>query len=327
MIERLNKRLAAGEIILHDGATGTELERRGVPMDAAAWSAAAILTHPETVRAVHEDYIRAGVDVVTSNSFSTARHQLGPAGLDGSFRELNRQAVALARQARDNAADRPVLVAGSISSVHFEKEYVCPVAEAAANFRQQAEILAEAGADLLIMEMMWDIEYSSVAVRAAVATGLPVWIGFCCRLARDSTVMLFSEKYVGTLSSALGSILGLGGSAVNIMHTETREVVPALRLVMERWSGPVGVYAHSGRFVMPNWHFNDVISPAAYLAEAEGWVGMGAQIIGGCCGIGPDHIRLLRHRLPSHSPASRIPAAARCHQSSVQRVDSRKEAP
>ncbi len=122
-MDELAARLGGGELILLDGATGTELQRRGVPMDAAAWSAAALVTHPQTVREVHEDYIRAGADVVTTNSFSTAWHQLEPAGLGDRFRELNARAVELARQARENAADRPVAVAGSISSAHFELEH------------------------------------------------------------------------------------------------------------------------------------------------------------------------------------------------------------
>ncbi len=300
MITAFEQRLAAGEIIFSDGATGTELERRDVPMDRAAWSAAAVATHPDVVRAIHEDYIRAGSELITSNSFSTARHQLEPAGLGDRFRELNERAVEIALEARRRAAGKPVLIAGSMSSVHFEREYMCPVETAAANFADQARILADSGVDLIILEMMWDLDYSPAAVRAAVATGLPVWAGFSCRLGSDGTVMLFSEKYHGTLVSALDVILPLlpETSVVSVMHTEAVEAAAALRVVKERWPGPVGVYAHSGRFVMPNWIFNDVISPEDYLAEARKWVDMGAQLIGGCCGIGPEHIRLLRQELP-----------------------------
>ena len=101
----LQQRLEGGEVVILDGATGTELESRGVPMDDAAWDAAALLTHPDTVREVHEDYIRAGADVIITNTFATARHVLEPAGMGEQFRELNTRAVALAREARENAAD------------------------------------------------------------------------------------------------------------------------------------------------------------------------------------------------------------------------------
>ena len=96
----LQARLDQGKVIILDGATGTDLQRRGVPMHGFAWSAAALDTHPETVRAVHEDYIRAGADVIITNSFSTARHVLEPAGLGDRVRALNQRAVSLAREAR-----------------------------------------------------------------------------------------------------------------------------------------------------------------------------------------------------------------------------------
>src|SRR5215207_5826214 len=105
----LQQRLDGGETVLLDGAMGTELEMRGVPMDVVAWDAAALLTHPATVREVHEDSIRAGADVITTNTFATARHVMEPAGMGERFRELNARAVALAKEARENAADGAVL--------------------------------------------------------------------------------------------------------------------------------------------------------------------------------------------------------------------------
>jgi hypothetical protein len=103
----LRARLERGEVIIMDGATGTELQSRAVPMHYFAWSAAAIDTHPETIREVHEDFIRAGADVIIATTFSTARHVLEPAGLGDRVRALNERAVALTREARDNAAAGP----------------------------------------------------------------------------------------------------------------------------------------------------------------------------------------------------------------------------
>ena len=126
-------RLDQDKIIILDGATGTELQRRGVPMHGFAWSAAALDTHPETVRALHEDYIRAGADVIITNSFSTARHVLEPAGLGDRVRALNQRAVSLAQAARENAASgRPVAIAGSISSFRADGT---PAEELEANYR------------------------------------------------------------------------------------------------------------------------------------------------------------------------------------------------
>ena len=296
----LQERLERGEILLLDGATGTELERRGVPMDQVAWSAAAIATHPSTVREVHEDYIRAGADVIITNTFASQRHVLDLAGMGDQVRELNLRAVRVAQQARENASEeRSVSIAGSISTFYagLERENAPSSIQARANYLEQAELLAEGGVDLLALEMMQDTEQGAYAVEAAVTTGLPVWIGLSCKLSEyESSLQLTRGQ---PLEDGLDVLLSLGGSVVTVMHTLTEHTIRVLHAVMARWSGPVGAYPHSGRFVMPKWHFHDIISPEDYLIEAQKWVDMGVQIVGGCCGIGPDHIRLLRERLPT----------------------------
>ncbi|MGH6959385.1 MAG: homocysteine S-methyltransferase family protein, partial [Dongiaceae bacterium] len=94
-------RIERGDVIILDGAMGTELQRRGVPMDRVAWSAAALATHPEVIRDIHEDYIRAGADVIITNSFGSSRHVLEPAGLGDRVAPLNRRSLELAKEARD----------------------------------------------------------------------------------------------------------------------------------------------------------------------------------------------------------------------------------
>jgi S-methylmethionine-dependent homocysteine/selenocysteine methylase len=188
----VQERLDAGEIVILDGAMGTELQRRGVPMDDVAWDAAALATHPDLVREVHEDYIKAGAEVITTNTFATARHVLEPAGMGREFRALNVRAVALAKEAREDAADGPVFIAGSIStlSARADNSYEPRAEEARENYREQAEVLAESGADVIVLEMMRDLEHTSYAMEAAVATGLPVWVGFSCKTTDESTLVL-----------------------------------------------------------------------------------------------------------------------------------------
>ena len=294
----LQERLARGEIIILDGAMGTELEKRGVPMDGVAWSGAAVKTHPQIVRQIHADYIQAGADIIITNTFSTAKHVLEPAGLGDHFQMLNSRAVSLAQEARDQVADRPIFIAGSISTfdANNQADYRPSPAQAQANYREQAEILAEAGVDLFMMEMMLDIEQATYAVQAAVATGRPVWIGFSCKIDQAGTVWLYNHK--NTLVEGLETILPLGGSLVSIMHTLIEHTEPALKIVSERWSGPKGVYPHSGEFVMPHWQFANIILPEDYVILAQKWAVQGYQVIGGCCGTGPEHIRLLKERLP-----------------------------
>ena len=116
----LETRLAGdGPPIIIDGGMGPELQRAGIALDGKVWSARALLSHPEIVREVHESYIRAGAEVIICNSFSSARHMLEPGGLGDQVEKVNTEAVRLAREARDNAADRPVAIAGSICEWAF----------------------------------------------------------------------------------------------------------------------------------------------------------------------------------------------------------------
>ena len=297
----LQQRFDRGEIVFLDGAMGTELERRGVPMDDAAWDAAALATHPDTVREVHEDYIKAGADVIITNTFATARHVLEPAGMGERFHELNARAVTLAKEARENAAERPVSLAGSISTftARYDYSYEPNAERAQANYREQADVLAETGVDVIALEMMRDIEQTTYALEAAVTTGLPVWVGFSCKTTDEGTVVLWDGQH--TLADALEQTPLSGISLISIMHTLTEYTPPALQEVTGHWSGPVGAYPHSGEFVMPNWQFTNMLTPDEFATQAQGWLEIGVQLIGGCCGIGPEHIRLLKERLPERS--------------------------
>lgn len=295
----LDERLLDGPLLLLDGAMGTELERRGVPMHRVAWSAAALETHPEVVRQVHEDNIAAGAEVITTNSFGASRHVLEPAGLGERVAELNRRAVSLAKEARDRAgAGRAVWVAGSISSFIAEADLRNrPTLEAArASYAEQAELLAEAGADLLLLEMMRDIEYSRLAADCAAATGLPVWIGFTCKRDEAGAVVLRGRDSEIPLAEAIEPVSAPGAALLAIMHSELDVVADALDIVRERWPGPLGAYPHSGDFVMPNWLFDEVVEPEPFAEAAAGWADR-VRVLGGCCGIGPEHIRTLAARL------------------------------
>jgi len=305
-MQELVERLGRGDVVILDGAMGTELQRRGVPMDRIAWCGTAIASHPQVIRAVHEDFIRAGADILITNTFGAARHVLEPAGLGERTGELNRTAVTLAREACAAAGDgRPLYVAGSISSFLPEKAALetLPIDVARDSYREQAENLAEAGADLIILEMMMDVEHTAVAIEAAAVTGLPVWVGFSCRPSEDGERIVFWQKGRDVdFAPAFEKAMAAGGVVAGVMHSEVETIVPALSIVLGRWTGPVMAYAHSGHFAMPDWQFVDIIPPEGYLSAARRWVQMGAQVIGGCCGIGPDHIRLLKERLPKKIP-------------------------
>jgi S-methylmethionine-dependent homocysteine/selenocysteine methylase len=320
----LQERLDRGDVIILDGAVGTGLQNMGVPMHGTAWAAAALETHPYTVRRLHETYVKAGVDVLTTNTYSAARHNLEPLGLGDLTAELNIRAVMLARDARDKMArDRPVFVGGSVSNYGLvtgaeprRRVYGRPTRRTAltaeqsqANLREQAEVLAEAGVDLLLAESTGSMEHRKWVVGACLATGLPTWIGIKCRVEGDDPTPRIGYSSDVPLDRGLDELVPLGGKVINVFHSNVKATEAALPIVREKWSGPLGVYPEAGRedYVDPHpdpADRND-ITPAEFLDLARKWVQEGVQVIGGCCGIGPDYIRPLRDGLPPRIPLPR----------------------
>ena len=288
--QTLIQRLQNGEQILIDGATGTEIERRGVPMVNNAWNGGGAMTHPDIVRQVHEDYIHSGAQIVISNTFSTSRHVLIDGGLEEHFDLLNRRGIELALEARTNLNKPDVLVAGGITHWSFTGRFP-PPHQLRANIEEQAAIMEEAGADLIILEMMSDIKRMLILLAAAQRTGLPVWVGFSCRLDEHGEPILLDGP---PLLDGIMAIRKKKVPVIFIMHTEVDDIDACLQVLKANWLGPIGVYAHSGKFVEPNWIFNNVISPDDYASAAKLWLGQGIQIVGGCCGIGLEHIQLLK---------------------------------
>ena len=303
----LTERLESGEILLLDGGVSTEIRRRGVALDENVWSGLTTKTHPDQVREVHEDYIAAGAQVITANTYSTARHVLESINLGHEAKLLNFKSVQLAREARDNMAREDVYIAGSMSSMppltsHRE---VAIDGHVESSYQELAEVLAEAGVDLIIAEMMRDIENASIVIKAAVSTGLPVWIGFSAMLA-DNGVDVRSLRWKNrddtTSAHDFGEMVEtlkpLGGQAAGIMHTRVEDTSAALEVLRRHWDGPLLAYAETGRLVMPEWLLEEVISPPDYAAVVEGWIrDYGVRIVGGCCGTGPEHIRELHAML------------------------------
>lgn len=287
-----------GWLVIIDGGMGTELERRGVAMDSACWSGLAVLETPDMVRLVHEDFIRAGADVIITNTFSSGRHMLDPAGAGEHVTTINTNAVRLAKQAVDNAATSPVAIAGSIcewTSAQDHPKWSQPQAIAGA-VTEQATLMAEAGADIICIEMAQDLALSTVAVKAALATGLPVWLGISCRKNQTTERLTTFDDASEDFRAFAEAVVDMGAGLLNLMHTPVPDVEEGLGIMAKIWSGPLGVYPESGFFKMPNWQFVDVIAPEALVAAAKPWVeNHGIRVLGGCCGIQPDHIRALKN--------------------------------
>jgi homocysteine S-methyltransferase len=255
-----------------------------------AWNGGGALSHPAVLRTVHEDYIREGAEIVISNTFATHRHALRDAGAEHQFEALNRRGVELAVEARERMQAPDVLVAGGISYWSWVGNWPAP-ADLPAATEEQARIMAQAGADLLMLEMMVDIDRMLVTLEAAQTSGLPVWVGLSCKPAESRAINLLRGN---TLADALDSIKNRNVPLVSIMHTEVGHIDASLDVVAEHWPGPVGVYAHSARWEHDVCFYDVTISPEDYAAHAKSWLERGVQVIGGCCGLGVDHIKALK---------------------------------
>lgn len=291
--DRLMARLAAGDCILTDGATGTEAERRGIPQLENAWNGGGALSHPDVVRQIHVDYLAAGAEVVISNSFATHLHALQDAREDHRFEDYNRRAVELAVEARDVSAHHDAIVGAGMSYWSWTDDPP-PAAHIRHAARQQAEIMGAAGADVIMLEMMVDLPNLETMLDAVADLGLPVWAGLTCR--PDETGQMSLRKG-GSLDEAVRLLDGYGVDLVNIMHTEVEHISASVARMMELWPGPIGVYAHSSTEINKRWVFDDVISPVAYCDLATAWKDQGVSLIGGCCGITTAHITEMKNRL------------------------------
>ncbi len=286
-------RLNDDRILLLDGALGTELDRRGFVLDPEIWSASALLSRPELVEEIHNDYADAGAELLTANSFRTHRRNLARIGLGDRARELTALAVELARNAALKA-DHPVWIAGS--QAPLEDCYTpSAVPEDDALRREHAELaenLAEAGADGILAETQNTIREAVAATKAAAETGLPVLVSFV--LGPDGR-LLSGE----TLTEAAAAVLAFEPLAMLVNCLPAAVVPGALdELKQVAGSAPIGVYANVGCPVGgQTWKTTPLEHPKAYADEAEKWMRAGARLIGGCCGTTPEHIREIANLL------------------------------
>jgi len=281
-------RLAPGPPVLLDGATGTELERRGAPTRLPLWSARALVDHPELVLQIHRDYAEAGAEVLTANTFRTQARTLAREGLGHRAAELTGLALALARRAAGSRA----WVAGSMPTLEdcYRPELVPDAAALAREHAEHARHLAAGGADLLLVETMNTVREAVAAGSAARATGLPVWISFAC----DGAARLLSGE---PLAAALEAVAWPEPALVGV-NCLPPAAADATLAVLAAAGRPFGVYANLGA---PNDETGFTRSadcaPAAFAAEARRWWTAGARAVGGCCGTTPEHTRAIALQL------------------------------
>jgi S-methylmethionine-dependent homocysteine/selenocysteine methylase len=286
-------------MIILDGGTGTLIQVLGAPMNDDTWGADANLSHPQIIREAHRQYLAAGAEVLIANTYATSPLLFNHLGRDSDVAVIDAAAVRAAREASDGS----VPVAGSFSvmrpgipgSDRSEMLREWPEAAARRLFEAKAAGLAAAGVDVIAMEMMRDGDYSVWATEAAAATGLPVWIGISVEADDDSGDLVGFGRPNWPMERFVEPLLRAAPAAmVSVMHSAPHVTGPALEVVRRHWHGSLGAYAESGYFAMPDWQFVDIIPVAEYVALARQWTAeFDLAMVGGCCGIGPEHIAAL----------------------------------
>lgn len=235
---------------------------------------------------VHVDYIEAGARIIISNTHSTSRPMLEAAGLGDRVADVNRGAVEAALRARECADIDGVAVAGSIS--HWTEDYA-GMAEPSAQqlsdiFGEQASIFADAGVEMILLEMMYVPRRIEIALAAAIETGLPVWVGLSGRLADDGSLVSFGTSEEIPFSELVSCATGRGVSAVGAMHTKSDLISRAISEIRSGFDGVTFAYPDAGKFKMANWIFDESLSPDDFRGYATKWVLEGVNGIGGVAG-------------------------------------------
>ncbi|MBI4586257.1 MAG: homocysteine S-methyltransferase family protein [Planctomycetes bacterium] len=285
----LMERLLAQGTVVTDGAWGTQLQARGLADGECpdAWN----LSHPDQVEAVARDYVEAGSQVILTNTFRANRLTLAGYGLAEQVRAINRRGAEISKRAAAGRA-RVFASIGPSGKMLFTGEVT--EEDWLAAFAEQAEALAEGGADGFVVETLSDPAEARIAVQAARRTGLPV-VGslvFDSGKEKDRTMMgTTPEQAAAELAEAgadaVGANCGLGIAGY----------VPICRRLRRAVDLPVWIKANAGLPALVNGRTVYATRPEEFAGYVPALIDAGASFIGSCCGTGPEFIRAIRKEL------------------------------
>ncbi|TPN34174.1 homocysteine S-methyltransferase family protein [Mesorhizobium sp. B2-3-3] len=285
-------------VILTDGGMGQELVRRSKSEPTPLWSARVLIDEPDLVRGLHAEFIRAGARVITINTYSATPERLAREGAEELFKPLQKRGIDLARQARDEAGD--VAIAGCLSPLFgsYAPALTISYQDTLDIYRRIVAEQAD-GVDLFLCETMASAEEARAAVTAASESGKPVWVSWT--LCDHGEPRLRSGETIAAAANALGGL----PVAARLLNCCRPEAIAAALPELIELGGPVGAYANGFTSIDALKHGGTVevlharhdLDPEAYADQAMGWVEAGAEIVGGCCEVGPGHIAALRDRL------------------------------
>ena len=275
--------LERGPLVL-DGATGTELERRGVRSSLPLWSSHALLEAQEQVRAVHAAYVRAGARALTAATFRTQRRVLQRAGVRESPQALTERAVRLAREAAREASSEKIFVLGSAPPLEdcYRPDLTPAEPELAREHGDHARNLVRAGVDAVLAETHPSVREAVAAARAAREAGAPVLVSFVCWHGER----LLSGEPLGDAIAALQPFEPLAVGVNCLPPSNVAACLPALQA-----AGRFLVYANLGKpDATTGFRHSEACSPETFAAHAGRWLDAGAGLVGGCCGTTPAHL-------------------------------------
>jgi len=287
------ERLQSSRPLLLDGATGTELSRRGIDLNSPSWTAGAILESPRVLWQIHRDYVDAGAEMITANTFRTHSRNLIALGQAARARELTQRAVEIAR----DAAGKMAYVAGSMAPLEdcYSPQNTPESDSLRAEHGRMAETLAAAKVDFILVETQLTIREGAIAAQAASATGLPFGVSFVCNAAGQ---ILSGES----LLEAYLAIAPLQPTLFLVNCVPVEEVLDDLAALQTQMVQiPLGAYGNTGRLLANgSWEATKGELPAVYAEFVEQWVQANFKAVGGCCGTTPEHISLVSKMLYEH---------------------------
>ena len=295
----IKQRLENNDTIILDGAIGAELEKKGAKMHKDLWCGTCSVESPDLVKKVHEEYILAGADIITTNTYATTPIAMKQYGFDDQISEFNKKSVQLAKEAVKNT-NKDVAIAGSVST--FGSLYKYGLEAMKPGFKEQLNILSNEGVDLIILEAMSSqADIVETIIECSSQTKLPVWLSISCVI-NDNTnkVMLGYNDTVDTdtnvyedFETSMDNFSKIHQGPILIAHSDIEVTGQAIKIAKKKFNGVLGAYPNRGHYEKPHWKFVDNITPSEYLEKAKSWVGNGTQIIGGCCGVGVEEIKAI----------------------------------
>jgi homocysteine S-methyltransferase len=284
--------------MLLDGSMGQEIVNRGGKSGYGEWSLAALHENPQMVKDIHIDYIKAGADVITTNTYSTTRTRMRYAGIEDRFEELVQLAGQLAQSACDELGADHVKIAASFGPLEasYIKDFRLSFDEMVEQFGELMTLL-DPYVDIYLGETFSTIQESRAFLTAAQGRGKTTWVSWTIHDHGETN--LRSDE---TLNDAIQSLEAFSPDAV-LINCCTPDSIDSALLTLKNTGLPFGGYANGFTEIPQTWisdaGVDQIISrtdltPEIYANHALNWINAGANIVGGCCNVGPDHIAQLR---------------------------------